>query len=62
MTLDVKSIHTNILSKEGIKDIKKGYDEHPNKTFSKKVFTFFLLSLIVALNNSIFNKLTTYKK
>ena len=32
VTLDVKSLHTNIRNNEGIKTVKEAYDKHPNKT------------------------------
>ena len=55
VTIDVKSLYTNISNKEGInKAVKEDYDNHSNKTVSTKVITTFL-SLILTLNNIIFN-------
>ena len=52
VTLDVKSLYTNIPNNEGIKAVKEAYDKHPNKTVLTKVITTFL-SLILTLNNFI---------
>ena len=36
VTLDVKSLHTNIPKNEGIKAVKEAYDKHPNN-FKKTI-------------------------
>ena len=61
VTLDVKSLYTNIPNNEGIKTLKKAYDKHPNKTVSTKVITT-SLSLILTLNNFIFNSVNYIPK
>ena len=50
----MKSLYTNISNNEGIKAVRKAYDNHPNKTVVTKVITTFL-SLILTLNNFVFN-------
>ena len=54
VTLDVKSLYTNILNNEGIKAVREASDKHPSKSVSTKVIIIFL-SLILTLNNFIFN-------
>ena len=54
MTLDAKSLYTNIPNNEDIKTVREAYDKHPSKTVSTKVIVTFL-SLILTLNNFIFN-------
>ena len=54
MTLDVKSLHTDIPNNEGIKAVREAYDKHPSKTISTKVIIKFL-SAILTLNDFIFN-------
>ena len=54
VTLDVKSLCTNIPNNESIKTVREAYDNHPNKTVAKKVIITFL-SLILTLNNFVFN-------
>ena len=54
MTLDAKSLCTNIPNNEDIKAVREAYDKHPSKTVSTKVIVTFL-SLILTLNNFIFN-------
>ena len=53
VTLDVKSLHTNIPNNEGIKAVREAYDNHPNKTATKVIITF--LSLMLTLKNFVFN-------
>ena len=36
MTLDVKSLCTNIPNNEGIKAVREAYDKHPSKSVSTK--------------------------
>ena len=56
VTFDVKSMYTNIPNNEGIKAVRKAYDNHPNKTVATKVIiTFF--RLILTLNNFVFNSM-----
>ena len=54
VTLDVKSLYTNIANNEGIKAVREAYGNHPNKTVATKVIIMFL-SLILTLNNFVFN-------
>ena len=54
VTLDVKSLHTDIPNNEGIKAVREAYDKHPSKTVSTKVIIKFL-SAILTLNYFIFN-------
>ena len=54
VTLDVKSLYTNISNNEEIKAVKEAYDEGHDKTVPTKVITNFL-SLILTLNDFIFN-------
>ena len=54
MTLDAKSLCTNILNNEGIKAVREAYNKHPFKSVSTKVIIAFL-SLMLTLNNFIFN-------
>ena len=46
MTLDVKSLYTNIPNNEGIKVVREANDKHPSTAVSKKV-TIIFLSLII---------------
>ena len=41
VTLDVKSLYTNISSNEGKKAVKEAYDRHLNKPFWQKVSELF---------------------
>ena len=50
VTLDVKSLYTNIPNDEGIKAAREAYDNHSNKTVAAKVITTFF-SLILTLKN-----------
>ena len=54
VTFDVKSLYTNIPNNEGIKAVKESYEKYKEKTVSTKVIITFL-SLILALNNFVFN-------
>ena len=54
VTLDVKSLYTNIPNNEGIKAIKGSYEKCKEKTVSAKVIIA-LFSLILTLNNFAFN-------
>ena len=54
VTLDVKSLYSNIPNNESIKAVREAYDKHPSKSVSTKVIITFL-SLILTLNNFIFN-------
>ena len=54
VTLDVKSLYTNIPNNEGIKAVKESYEKYKEKTVSAKVIITFL-SLILTLNNFVFN-------
>ena len=48
VTLDVKSLYTNIPNDEGIKPAREAYDNHPNKAVAAKVIpTFFSLIKIL---------------
>ena len=37
VTLDVKSLYTNIPNNEGIKTVREAYDNHPNKTVATQL-------------------------
>ena len=52
VTLDVKSLYTNIPNNEGIKAEREAYANHPNKTVATKVIKTFL-----GLNNFVFNSM-----
>ena len=54
VTIDAKSLYTNIPNNEGIASVKKKYDHYPNKTIPTKIIVTFL-ALILTLNNFIFN-------
>ena len=54
VTLDVKSLYTNIPNNEGIKTVKESYEKYKEKTVSTKVIITFL-SLILTLNKFTFN-------
>ena len=54
VTLDGKSLYTNIPNNEGIKAVREAYEKHSSKKISTKVIIAFL-SLILTLNNFIFN-------
>ena len=56
VTLDVKSVYTNIPNNEAIKAVREAYDNHPNNTVATKVITTFL-SLILTLNKFVFNSI-----
>ena len=56
VTLDVKSLYTNIPNNEGIKAVREAYDNHPKKTVATKLIITFL-SLILTLNNFVFNSI-----
>ena len=56
VTLDVKSLYTNIPNNECIKAAKEAYDNHPNKTVVTKVIITFL-TLMLTLNNIFFNSI-----
>ena len=54
VSMDVKSLYTNIPNSEGISAVKKSFDNYPKKTIAMKVITTFL-ALILTLNNFVFN-------
>ena len=54
VSLDVKSLYTNIPNSEGIKAMKTSLDNFPEKAIATKVVTTFQ-SLIITLNNFVFN-------
>ena len=54
MSLDAKSLYTNILNSEGIKAAKRSLDDFPRRTITTKVITPFL-SLNLISNNFVFN-------
>ena len=54
ISLDVKSLHTNIPNHEDIKAAKEALNSAPKKPIATKVFIKFLF-LILTLNNFIFN-------
>ena len=54
VTMDAKSLYTNIPNNEGIASMKKKYDHYPKKTIPTKIITTFL-ALVLTLSNFIFN-------
>ena len=54
VTIDVRSLYTNIPDNEGIAATKKRYDSYSHKTLPTKIITTFL-ALILTLNNFVFN-------
>ena len=60
-TLHVIYLYTNIPNNEGIKAVKEAFDKYLNKTVLAKVTTTFL-SLILTLNNFIFNSVNYIQK
>ena len=54
VTLDVKPLYTSMQNSEGIKAVKISHENLTKKTIATKVITTFL-SLILTLNNFIFN-------
>ena len=54
VTMDVKSLCTNISNLEGISAVKAVYESYPEKSVAKKVIITFL-ALILTLNNFMFN-------
>ena len=54
VTLDVKSLYTNIPNPEGIVAVKKAHERYQHKTVPTKVINTFL-ALILTLHNFIFN-------
>ena len=54
VTLNVKSIYTNIANNEGIKTVEESYEKYKEEAASTKVVIAFL-SLILALINFVFN-------
>ena len=61
VTLDVKSIYKNISNNEGVKAVRKAYHNPPSKTLAAKV-TIMFLSLILTLNNLVFNSINYLQK
>ena len=53
VTLDVKSLYTNIPNNEGIKAVEESYEKYKKAVSTKVIIPF--LSLILTLNNSVFN-------
>ena len=60
VSLDVKSLYTNFPNFEGIKAVKTSRDSFSRKTIATEVITTFL-SLILTLNNYVFNCKTYIK-
>ena len=54
VTMDVRSLYTNILNAEGISAVKRAFDNYSKKTTTTKVITTFL-ALILTLNNFVFD-------
>ena len=54
VTMDVRSLYTNIPNAEGISAVKRAFDNYSKKTISTKVITTFL-ALILTLNNFVFD-------
>ena len=60
VTMDVKSLYTNIPSSEGISAVKAAYKSYPKKSVATKVINTFL-ALILTLNNVMLNCKISYK-
>ena len=56
----MRSLYTNIPNNEGIKAVREGHDNHPNKTVARKVVITFL-HLILILNNFAFNSIKYFQ-
>ena len=54
VTMDVRSLHTNIPNTEKISAVKRAFDNYSKKTTTTKVITTFLV-LILTLNNFVFD-------
>ena len=54
VSVDVKSLYTNIPNSEGMKSVKMSLEKYSKRTASTKVITTFL-ALILTLNNFVFN-------
>ena len=54
VTMDVRSLYTNIPNAEGISAVTRAFDNYSNKTTTTKVITTFL-ALILTLNNFVFD-------
>ena len=54
VTVDLRSLYTDIPNAEGISAIKRAYDNYSKKTTTTKVITA-LLALILTLNNFVFS-------
>ena len=54
VTMDARSLYTNIPNNEGITATKKRYDSYSHKTLPSKIITTFL-ALILTLNKFVFN-------
>ena len=54
VSVDVKSLYTNIPNSEGMKAVKMSLEKYSKRTASTKVITTFL-ALILTLDNFIFN-------
>ena len=53
ITLDVRSLYKNLPNIEGIKAVRKTYDNHPSKTVATKVIITFLGLILTFVFNSI---------
>ena len=53
ISMDVRSLYTNIPNKEGIEAVKQSLNKRPSSVTSIVILTF--LNLILTLNNSVFN-------
>ena len=56
----MRSLYTNIPNNEGIKSVREGHDNHPNKTLATEVVITFL-HLILILNNFAFNSIKYFQ-
>ena len=60
VTMDVRSLYTNIPNAEGISAVKRAFDKYSKKTTTTKVITT-LLALILTLNNFVFDSIITFE-
>ena len=60
LTMDVRSLYTNIPNAEGLSAVKRTFENYSKKITSTKVITMFL-ALILTLNNYVSIAYITFK-
>ena len=58
--MDVKALYTNIPNKEGLQALKEALDKKQHKSIATTVIVT-LMTLILTLNNFVFNEKITFK-